>query len=221
MPRNGAPLPTEIQPVYLPAEIIPQGSGGFFSSWRARRSEARRQEVMQAATATMESVQQYFDARTKAIESAFKAQEAEARLREFPLVDAHEQSRRTLARAEELAQLRHRHDTAELRRAAEHASQLATALAEQDLGPATTWKKQHAALLDAELAVEERRTVVREHIAELEKTAGRHNSAPSPYPDHAIEDALYEARARLRAHGLETESLDSLLEGRNGRMLRP
>ncbi len=205
--------------------VIPQdNSRGLFSSMRTRWRIERQGRTFEAMKTTMEHASEYFDARTEAIESSVKAWEAEHRLQQLPILAAEEAARQREERAEELRELQHRHDMAELRRATERAEAEAalyaaqsTLATERDLGPEIHRKKRGIEMLDFDLAVAERRAVLRQHLVELERAVGRPSAALRSLPESDLENALYEARAQLNANGLDTSTIDAVLERRAGR----
>ena len=76
-------------------------------------------------------------------------------------------------------------------------------------------EKARRRLLDIELAIAERRAILRQHFAELDR-AMREANAGSADAD-TMDNALYQARAQLNAHGLDTSAIDTILERRNKR----
>jgi hypothetical protein len=120
---------------------------------------------------------------------------------------------------------RHRREMGELRRATERA-QAETALAaaehvasaQHELGGELAWKKRNIETLDLDLALAERRAILRQHLAEQRQISdSRNSSGLGSVNRSAVEEALHEARAQLRANGLDTSALDEILGGRGGR----
>jgi hypothetical protein len=198
---------------------------GVFSSMFTRARLRRRERTLTSLTASMRAAKEYFDTRTKAIESCIKAQEADYRLQQLPVKAAEEAERRREeaerrqeARAEELQEQQHRCELADLRRARERAEAEATLLvaqqaceAQRELGPELALKKRAVEMLDVDMALAERRAVLRKHLAGLEPAVGK----IAPGVPSVEENALYEARAQLHASGLDTSALDAVLSGRN------
>jgi hypothetical protein len=64
--------------------------------------------------------------------------------------------------------------------------------------------------LDVELSMEERKALLREHMAALE-TSSDAQSLHAGAADDEIDDALYDGRSQLRASGLDTVKIDAVL----------
>jgi hypothetical protein len=118
----------------------------------------------------------------------------------------HEERRR-----EELAQMRHKIAVTEL------ATRLVRAQAELhaecDLAYQIAVERRGGILLELRMETAERRAVLNQHTAEV--------NAPKQLTDgrnqRVVDDALYDARAKLRAHGVEAPLLDAVVEERNRR----
>jgi hypothetical protein len=195
--------------------------GGVLSPVLTRWRENRRARTLNAMTTTMVAAKAFFEARAEAIDACFKSREAEYRLWELPSIAAADAARREEERTEVIRDLRGRHVLEEIRhmtaRAEAEAGLLTAAhafAARRDLGAEIAWGKQAGELLDVEMALAERRAVMRQHLLELEQSERGRSEARGSDP---IEDALYEARGLLRAHGLDTTGIDAVLERRIGR----
>jgi hypothetical protein len=194
-----------------PARIDP---GGVISSTLMRWEAERHARTLGALTERWQAEGKLFDAQTQASESYIKRQTAAFRLQDLPEVLAAEHVRLRAERAEEQREVSHRHELAELRRAAERThAERALVDAQQALGAQREhggtsyeieWKKRHCELLDIELGAAERRAMLREHIAEIDRPPG----------EDEVDTALYEARTQLRASGLDTTKIDSVLQQR-------
>jgi hypothetical protein len=215
--RAGRPAQRADQPSPWGA-VTPAETDGVFSSaltrWRANR-QARTWEAM---ATSMKAAKEYYDSRTQAIESYIKSQEAAYRAARLPETAAADAAR---ARAEQHAALRtieHRQELAELNRMTELA-RVEAALAEAhqalrvqyELGYGVIFNRRTADLLDAELAVAERRAVQRQHLKELENAKPARSGEGN---DGMIDDALYEMRAHLHSGGMDTSRIDDIIEWR-------
>ena len=159
-----------------------------------------------------------FEVQAEAMESYIKRQRVLGRLQELPEIIATDRARRRAERAEELREVYHRHEVAEIRRLIDVASlerDLVDAqqalMAQRDHGYGRyelEWKKRSCEILDVELSAAERRAVLRQHLAELDQVE------PEAASDAALGDALFEARSQLLANGLDTSRIDALLQRR-------
>jgi hypothetical protein len=195
---------------------------GPWSSIFTRARAGRQARTLRALTETMEAAKAYYDARQRAVESCVKAQREEYRLQLVPYTAAQEAEHQWGEREIDLVEIERRYDLAALTRDRERAEgQSAVTAAHQSLdaqrrmGGELAWKKLGVDLLDIELAIAERRAVLRQHFAELDR-AMRGTNAGSADAD-TMDNALYQARAQLNAHGLDTSSIDTILEWRNKR----
>src|SRR4029077_8033995 len=91
-----------------------------------------------------------------------------------PQRNAYHGEQKAQERSEEVRALQHRGDLARLTRDREHAETEAALVgarqaldAQRDLGTELAWKKRHVDLLDIELALAERRAVLRQQFEEL------------------------------------------------------
>ena len=175
----------------------------------------RVNEEIQALTLYEERAkaeQQYWDKQTAALESAMKCREAAFRqATQGQLVERQH--------AEELRELQNRSELAELRRRMEIAQAEATLIAAEtgrdcarDYGSLAQRQRHENDLLDLHLAAEERRAVLRQYLDRLQER----DQSSDPRAG-AIDDALYEARAQMHAHGLDTTRIDTLIEQRRAR----
>lgn len=210
---------SETAMVAAPPRVDP---GGIVSSALMRWEADRHARTLTAVAARTRAETSLFDAQTNALESYIKRQRAIARVQELPELIATERARRRMERGDELNDVAHRHELAELRRRTE-AAQAQAALtdanqalrAQHDFGYTTyelAWKKKKCEMLDVELNEAERRAILAQHVKELHQDASGNSDPPS---GGAIDDALYEARAELQAHGLDTTRIDSVIQSRN------
>lgn len=195
---------------------------GPWSSIFTRARAHRQARTLRALTETMEAARAYYEARQRAVESCIKAQREEYRLQAVPYTAAQDAERQFEEREIDLVELERRHDLAALTGDRERAeAQSAVSAAHQSLdaqrrmGSDLAWKKLGVDLLDIELAIAERRAILRQHFAELDR-AMRGTSAGSTDAE-TMDNALYQARAQLNAHGLDTSAIDTILERRNKR----
>ncbi len=195
---------------------------GPWSSIFTRTRASRQARTLRALTETMEAAKAYYDARQRAVESCVKAQREEYRLKLVPYTAAQEAEHQWGEREIDLVDIERRHDLAALTWDRERAeAQSAVTAAHQSLdaqrrmGGELAWKRLGVDLLDIELAIAERRAILRQHFAELDR-AMREANAGSADAD-TMDNALYQARAQLNAHGLDTSAIDTILERRNKR----
>jgi hypothetical protein len=209
-----------------PWALAPSSSlDGFFSSATTRWRAGRRTRTLQTLTKTMDAARELFAAETRAIESRIRSQEAAYSLQELPGTQESEAARIRAERAEAMREVEHRNEMAELRRATERAHAEAmlataqqTASLERERGYELASKKRTSELLDVELALAERETILRQHLAEQRQFAMTRSSAAAPEMSGSpMKEALYQARAQLLAHGLDTSVLDDLLGHRPAR----
>jgi hypothetical protein len=193
---------------------------GFFSSGVTRWRAGRRTRTLKALTETMVAAQNLFDAETRVIESRIKSREAAYRLQELPDAFESDARRRSAERAEAMRAVEHQTEMAELRRATERAqAEAALVAAEQaaaiqrERGYELASKKQSCEVLDVDLALAERQAILRQHLSEQREVTQRLSGA-THVNGGALEEALHQARAQLRASGLDTSALDDILGGR-------
>lgn len=191
---------------------------GLFAGFRHRWQVEREQQTLALYEQRAKAEESYWDAQTKAFESAIKCRETAFRLAtQGELVE--------LQHVEQVRELQHRGNLAELRRRAEIA-QVEAAQAEAEFardaarehGRPIARQRQENGLLDLQLAAEERRAVLRQYLGELRRSSG--GQEISNLSDSTIDDSLYEARAQLNAHGLDTSRIDAVIEQRRGRRER-
>jgi hypothetical protein len=195
---------------------------GPWSSIFTRARATRQARTLRALTETMEAAKAYYDARQRAVESCVKAQREEYRLQLVPYTAAQEAEHQWGEGEIDLVEIERRYDLAALTRDRDRAeAQSAVTAAHQSLdaqrrmGGELAWKKLGVDLLDIELAIAERRAILRQHFAELDR-AMRGTNAGS-LDAETMDSALYQARAQLNAHGLDTSAIDTILERRNKR----
>ena len=212
----------------LPARRIESGvpaapprvnPGGIISSTLTRWEAQRHSQAISAVAERTRSEASLLDAQTTALESYVKRQRAGARVQELPEIIANDRAIRRTERAEELRQVQHHHEVAEVRRQTEvaHADRVLVdarlALkAQRDHGYASyalEWKKRKCEILDVELSMAERKAILSEHMGGIDgsKDTGLRGDAS----DSEVDEALYEARSQLRASGLETGKIDAVL----------
>lgn len=219
----GTPLPDSRHGAWTAATAVASDtSDGPMVSLFARARARRQARTLRAMAETMEAAKVYFDARRQAIESCIKAQEEEYRLESLPLRSGLEQARQGEEEWEKLRAVEHQSEIAEWQRGGELAEAQAALLAarqaleaQRDLGGELAWKRRQVDLLDIELAIAERRAVLRQHFEELSRAMG--GAGARVGSAGALEDALHDARAQLNAHGLDTSAIDAILERRNRR----
>lgn len=198
------------------------GEDGPLSSIFVRARANRQARTLRALTETMQAAKAYYDARRQAVESCLKAEREEYRLRTVPYAAAQEEEQQFEEGEIKLLELERRHNLASLNRDRERAEgESSVSSARQSLdaqrhhGGELAWKRRQVDLLDIELAIAERRAILRQHFDELDRAMRGINSGAG---DSAVlENALYEARAQLNAQGLDTSALDAALERRNRR----
>lgn len=195
---------------------------GFFPSFSLRLRADRRTRTLEALTKAMVAARDHFDMETQAIESRIKSREAAYRLQELPEFAAHEAAIRHAERAEASREIQHRHELAEVRRATERAQAERALLAadqatavERERGYEILSKRRASEALDLDLALAERQAILRQHFSEEQRTfESRYAPSSTNGSRSSIDEALYQARAQLHAHGLDTSSLDEILESR-------
>jgi hypothetical protein len=214
----------------LPArrsEHVPTASrvnpGGIVSSTLMRWEANRHSRTISAVAERTRSEAALFDAQTQLAESYVKRQRAAARVQELPEIIANDHAIRRTERWEALRQAQHQHEMSEVHRQTElaHADRALVdarqALrAQRDHGYASyelEWRKRACDLLEVELTMEERKAILREHRADLCGGADG-GGLPRNASDDEVEEALHEARAQLRASGLDTGKIDAVLARR-------
>ena len=215
----------EIIPPDQRFQLLPGGSGcvpaplvsmpmppprGFFARLRYERDIWRETEALALYHRRAQAEQEYWDSQTRSFESALKCQEAAYRLtvQGELLALLHASKMRELQRGDELAELQHQRVLADGRLALEEIECRRAAL--QDYGQAIARQQRENDLIDLELAAEERRAVLRQHLREI----NRDPHGPSESRNSMIDDALHAARAEMNASGLDTSRLDAVIEHR-------
>ena len=138
---------------------------------------------------------------------------------DFPAVAAADAARVNAEKHAALRAVEHRQELAEFSHMTELAHvEAALAEAQQalrtqyELGYGVIFNRRSSDLLDAELAVAERRAIQRQHLKELEHA--KPALSTSDAGDTLIDDALYEMRANLHAGGMDTSRIDDIIERR-------
>jgi len=206
----GTPVPHNDDPRQEQDQLRPYEAADLFRATLTRSQSRRRAKILETLTAEMKAAQTYFDARTQAIESCVNARSAEYRLRELPLTSSDEERNRQEERGAEHRALQDRRRLTELQQEIARVDTEIRAMASQqrlaarrDLGLALEWKKQGIEILDAELGIAERRSVLSEQIHDIERSgSGREDELSD------IDELLHETREQLRASGLDTARLD-------------
>jgi hypothetical protein len=209
--------------VVSPPRVNP---GGVIESILTRWEANRHARTIGAVAVRTRAETDLFEAQTQALNSYVKRQQAGYRLQELPEILNNDRARRRIERAEELRQVQHQFEVAEMHRQTEIARVEVVLVdaqqalrAQRDHGYTTYelgWKKKQCEILDVELNAAERRAILRQHLAELEqqhRAEQRGGSDARPNED-ALDDALYEARAQLNASGLDTSRIDAAIERR-------
>jgi hypothetical protein len=221
--RGGVPARREYNGVVSPPRANP---GGMIESTLTRWEANRHARTIGAVAARTRAEADLFEAQTQAVNSYAKRQEAAFRLQELPEILGNDRARRRIERAEELRQVQHRHEVAEMHRQTEIARVAAVLVdaqqalrAQRDFGYSTyelAFKKKNCEILDVELNAAERRAILRQHMAELEQSGSprARSGLASDASDDVIDDALYEKRAQLNASGLDTSRIDAIIEQR-------
>ena len=167
----------------------------------------------------MVAARDLFDAETRVIESRIKSREASYRLQELPDAFESDARRRSAERAEAMRAVEHQTEMAELRRATERAQAEAAlvaaeqaAIVQRERGYELASKKRICEALDLDLALAEREAILQQHLAERRQVTQRLAGA-THVNGGALEEALHQARAQLRASGLDTRALDEILGG--------
>jgi len=203
--------------------------GGPISSTLAKWEANWQRRATSAVAERTRAEANLFDAQAQVIEAYGRRHEAAYRLQELPEVLAHERARRRVDRTEELRQVQHRHEVAEMRRQTEIAHVEAALVdaeqalqAQRDHGGTTYelgWKRKKCEILDVELSAAERRAILREHISDLDgsEREGGSRRLNGDASDDVIDDALHDRRAQLNASGLDTSRVDAVIERRSGR----
>jgi hypothetical protein len=215
-------LPARLDTRAAPAAPPRVNPGGLVSSTFTRWEANHHSRAISAIAERTRAEANLFDAQTQALESYVKRQRAGARVQELGEIIANDRAIRRAERAEDLRQIHHQIEIADTRRQTESASADRVLLdaqqalqAQRDHGYdsyALEWKRRKCEILDMELSMAERRAILREHMSELNASAGI-----SPHAsDNEIDDALHEARSQLRASGLDTAKIDALLAKRGG-----
>ena len=213
----------------LPARRIESGvpaapprvnPGGIISSTLTRWEAQRHSRAISAVAERTRSEASLLDAQTTALESYVKRQRAGARVQELPEIIANDRAIRRTERAEELRQVQHHHEVAEVRRQTEvaHADRVLVdarqALkAQRDHGYdsyALEWKKRKCEILDVELSMAERKAILSEHMGGFD-TSSDVQGLRAGTGDDEIDEALHEARSQLRASGIDTGKIDAVL----------
>jgi hypothetical protein len=190
--------------------------------WEAQRHS----RAISAVADRTRSEAALLDAQTTALESYVKRQRAGARVQELPEIIANDRAIRRAERAEALRQVQHQYESAEVRRQTEIAyADRALVDARQALktqrehGSDTyglEWAKRKCEILDVELSIEERKALLREHVA-ASGTSSDVQGLRAGAADDEIDDALHDARSQLRASGLDTGRIDAVLVRRSTR----
>jgi hypothetical protein len=193
-----------------------------------RWEATRHTRTLNAVAVRTRAEADLFDAQNQAAESFIKRQRVLARVQELPETIATDRARRRAERAEELRQVGHQHEMAEVQRTTEiaHAERVLidaqqALKAQRDYGYRTyelEWKKRGCEILDVELSAAERRAVLRQHLTELEDASESPRALSGNASDEQIDAALHDARSQLRASGLDTAKVDAALARRgNGK----
>lgn len=208
----------------LPAAPPRVNPGGIVSSTLTRWEANRHARAISAIADRTRAEGNLLDAQTQALESYSKRQRAAARVQELPEIIANDRAIRRTERAETLRQTQHQHEVAEVRRQTEiaHADRVLVdarqALkAQREHGYdsySLEWGKRKCEILDVELSMEERKAVLREHMAAVDTSSDVHGLRAGAADDE-IDDALHDARSQLRASGLDTGKIDAVLVRRN------
>jgi hypothetical protein len=192
---------------------------GVLSSALVRWRANRQTRTWEAMTTSMKAAKEYYDSRTQAIESYIKSEEAAYRAQNLPAVAAADSARVNAEKRGALRAVEHRQELAELSRMTELARvEAALAEAQQalrtqyELGYGVIFNRRSSDLLDAELAVAERRAIQRQHLKEIERA--KPALSASDAGNTLIDDALYEMRANLHAGGMDTSRIDDIIERR-------
>lgn len=222
-PRAG--LPARRSGELVPASPPRVDPGGLVSSTLTRWEANRHSRAISAIAERTRSEANLFDAQTQVLESYTKRQRAAARVQELPEIIANDRAIRRAERADELRQAHHRYELAEVRRQTEiaHADR-ALVDARQALQAqrhhgyasyALEWKKRNCEILDVELSMAERKAILREHMGQIEDSPA--SNLRNGATDDEVDEALHEARSQLRASGLNTSKIDTVLARRNGK----
>ena len=200
--------------------------GGPVSSTLTRWEANRHSRAISAIAERTRAEAGLFDAQTQALESYVKRQRAGARMQELPEIIANDRAIRWSERAEQLRQAQHQHELAETRRQTEltnadrvlvDARQALQAQREHGYDSyALEWKKRQCEILDVELSMAERKAILREHLGHFEDSPDT-RGLPADAGDDEVDEALHEARAQLRASGLDTRKIDEALASRRTR----
>ena len=221
LPPSRAPAPARREntgTALAPSRVDP---GGAVSSALMRRTAERHTRTIAAIAARTRAETDLFEAQAAAMESYIKRQRAVGRVQEIPEIIAADRARRRAERAEELRDVYHRNEVAEARRLTElahverelvDARQALKAQCDHGYGRyELEWKKRSCEMLDVELNAAERRAILQQHLAELDRSGCADGASAEKASDAALDDALYEARAQLLANGLDTSRIDALL----------
>jgi hypothetical protein len=203
-----------------PPRLYTDGAvGSMFNKWQA----GHQTKAIQAVTARTRAEADLCNAQTAVIEAYTARQEAAARLQELPEVIASEKARRRVERHERYREAVHNHLIAETRRetvlthaVAELVDARQALTAQRVYGHSTyelAWAKKKVEMLDVELSAAERRAILQQHVPEL-APPGENTALPYNPSAKAIDDALYARRDELRADGVDTAQVDSLIARR-------
>jgi hypothetical protein len=189
--------------------------GGLVSSTLTRWEANGQTRAISAVAERTRAEADLFEAHTQALESYVKRQAAAARVEELPEIIAAERARRRAARAEELRQMQHNYDFAQLRRQTELARAEAiledarqALIAQREHGVhyhGLGWKQKNG---ERELYVEEQQAILSEH---------RKRVAQSELDglQHASNEELLQRRTEMNADGRDTRAVDEELARRN------
>lgn len=199
----------------LPVGYTPQNPGGIVSSALTRWEANRHARVFEAQTGKTRALTALYDAQTAAVDAYVRRESAAQRYRELPATLAHESARRQAERDDEIAEMHHRRELADMRRMSERArAESALVDAEQALraqreygylSHELVWKQRQVEVAGVELDAAERRALLRE----AQNGSGR----SSPLTEDELIEQLYAKREELRADGLDTGRIDAALAG--------
>jgi hypothetical protein len=225
--RGGVPARRDNNAAVAPPPRV--NPGGMIESTLTRWEANRHARTIGAVAVRTRAEADLFEAQTQALNSYVKRQQAGYRLQELPEILGNDRARRRVERQEELRQVQHRYEVAEMHRQTEIARVDAVLVdaqqalrAQRDHGYATyelAFARKKCEMLDVELNAAERRAILRQHVAELDQanSAERVPGLGTGASDDMIDDALYEKRAQLNASGLDTSRIDAVIERRKSR----
>lgn len=203
---------------YAPPALPSSALGGLVEATLTRWEAVRHTRALQAITARTHAQSDLFRAQTHALGSYIERERALQEVRELPDILAADCERRRLERREDYRRREHAHELAEMNRRAEMVraeealyqseQNFAARHACNDISHDIVRKRMLSDLLDAELNLAERRTVLR---LDREERAAPH-ARPAPGLSEEAEAALLHAREQLLAHGLDTSHIDALLD---------